>query len=237
MKVDQSLPVATIAADCAASRAVFESLGIDYSCGGPRSLADAAHAEGLDPEVLVAGLRRLAAAGKNENWNERPLVDLVRHLTAGYHHFVRNELVSVSLQLSDLCTPSKRPSADLQSLRSALIRLSETLIPHMHEEEDTIFREVLARESAWESNERPLDGDLRNSIRRMIGENGTMTAQLKTIRELRLRLIDSNDQSPQCRAMLDDVSRLEAHLHESMFLENCVLFPRAIVLQEQMAPA
>ena len=55
------------------------------------------------------------------------------------------------------------------------------------------------------------------------------------IRELRLRLSDSDSLSPRCTALLDDLATLEAHLHEYIFLENAILFPRAAALAEQGA--
>lgn len=53
------------------------------------------------------------------------------------------------------------------------------------------------------------------------------------MRELRVRLADSNDVSPRCGQTLDDLATLEAHLHEYIFLENGILFPRASAFAEQ----
>ncbi|MGZ5476417.1 MAG: DUF542 domain-containing protein [Thermoanaerobaculia bacterium] len=237
MKVDQTLPIATIAADIPGARSVFESLGIDYACGGARSLADAAHEEGVDPELLVASLRRLAPAGKTDSWNERPLTDLIHHLTNEHHRFIREEMAVIALRMFDLCAPPARPAADLQSLRTALARLSDILIPHMHQEEDNVFRAIELLEAEWQSNEPPLDGELRTRIGHVVCDHGTIAAQLRTIRGLRLTLEESNELQPRCRTILDSVARLEAHLHEYMFLENCILFPRAVALQQQMTAA
>ena len=50
----------------------FESLGIDYVCAGDRSLDDAAHAEGIAPEVVIASQRRLKAVEQAESWSDSP---------------------------------------------------------------------------------------------------------------------------------------------------------------------
>jgi iron-sulfur cluster repair protein YtfE (RIC family) len=57
------------------------------------------------------------------------------------------------------------------------------------------------------------------------------------VRKCHLRLESGNDLPPRCRTVLEAIGRLEAHLHEYMFLENCILFPRAVALQEQMTAA
>ncbi len=237
MKVDETLSIGKIADEIPGARQVFETLGIDYACGGTRSLSDAAHEEGLDPELLVASVRRLAQSDKTQSWHDRPLTELVRHLTNEHHRFVRDELAVISFGMFDLCAPPATPSADLQSLRAAIARLSDILLPHMHEEEDNLFGPIEALELSWGTNEQPIDSDLRTRIRQIVSEHGTIAAQLRTIRELRLRLEASNELQPRCRTTLESVARLEAHLHEYMFLENCILLPRAVALQEQMTAA
>jgi regulator of cell morphogenesis and NO signaling len=238
MRVDESTSIAKIADEISGARQVFETLGIDYACGGALSLADAAYAEGLDPEVLVAGVRRLAApSGGTHSWNDRPLADLIKHLTDEHHRLVRDELAAISFGLFDLCAPPATPDEDLLSLRAAIVRLSGVLLPHMHEEEDNLFHPIAALELSRQSSERTVNGELRSRIQHVITEHGTIAAQLRSIRELRLRLEAGNELSERARAILESVTRLEAHLHEYMFLENCILFPRAVALQEQMTAA
>ena len=69
MKIDGNLPIAKLAADLPGAMAIFEALGLDYACAGDRSLDDAAHAEGIAPEVVLANLRRLKSAEHTASWN------------------------------------------------------------------------------------------------------------------------------------------------------------------------
>lgn len=240
MKIDSKLPIATLAMEIPGATSVFESLGIDYACAGDRSLDDAAHAEGIDTEVVIAALRRLKAVDHAESWSDRPLADLVPYLVVQHHRFVRDELAAMALRLADVCTSPAAVEPDLLSLRAAFARLSEIVLPHLHHEEQNVFGAIEALESAWESNE-PLavtEGELTDHIRQLLLEHGAIAAQLGTMRELRLRLAASNELPAPCSSILDDLAGLETHLHEYMFLENCVLFPRAVALEAQTtAPA
>lgn len=239
MKIDGTLPIAKLATDIPGATAVFESLGIDYACAGDRSLDDAAHAEGIAPEVVVASLRRLKAVDHAESWSDRPIAELVRYLVAQHHRFVREELATTALRLADLCTSPGAIPPDLLSLRAAFARLSEMVLPHLHHEEENLFRPVEALEKTWQSNE-PLavtEGDLTALILQLALEHGAIAAELSTMRELRLRLAATNELAAQCRSILEDLATLEGHLHEYMFLENCVLFPRAVALVAQTAAA
>lgn len=239
MKIDGTLSIATLAAEIPGATTVFESLGLDYACAGDRSLDDAAHLEGIAPEVVIDSLRRLNAVKHAESWNDRPLVDLLRYLAAQHHRFVREELATIALRLADLCASPAAIHPDLPSLRAAFARLSDMLLPHLHREEQSVFPLVEALEKTWDSNE-PVagsDGGLTASIRQLAVEHGSIAAELGTMRELRLRLVVSNELPASCGAILDAIAMLEAHLHEYMFLENSVLFPRAMALESQTAAA
>jgi iron-sulfur cluster repair protein YtfE (RIC family) len=92
-------------------------------------------------------------------------------------------------------------------------------------------------ESSWQANRSAPDGRVRAKVHQIVTEHGVISAEIKTVRELRMRLIADDDMAPPLRAVLESIAALEAHLHEYMFLENCILLPRAIAMQEQMATA
>lgn len=239
MKIHGSTPVSTIMRDLPGATAVFESLGIDYACAGDRSLDDAAHAEGLDPELVLASLRRIHEAQAEPSWNDRPLQDLIRHLVAAHHQFVRGELASIALQLSELCSSSTDAAGEFTSLRAAFTRLSDSVLPHLHHEEEGVFRTITSLEKEWQSGDQnaTAHGDLRSRVGQLVSDHGSITAQLRTLRALRLRTSSSNELTPRCRSVLESLGTLEAHLHEYMFLENSILFPRALALEEQLTAA
>ena len=236
MKIDGNLPIAKFAADLPGAMAIFEALGLDYACAGDLSLDDAAHAEGVAPEGVIAALSRLEPAGPAESWNDRPLTELTRYLVGQHHRFVREELARLAIRLAELCSAPGGAQPDLVSLRAAFARVSTIILPHLHHEEETVFRAVEALERTWQANE-PLHGtpgDLIGTLRQLADEHGSIDAQLRTMRELRLRLTDSDDLPPRSRPALEELATLEAHLHEYMFLENCILFPRAAAMAEQV---
>ena len=235
MKIEGNLPIAKFAAELPGAISIFELLGLDYACAGDRSLEDAAHAEGIAPEIVIAGLRRLKTREQTESWNDRPLSDLTGHLSEQHHRFVRDELARIAVALAGICSAPAAVPSYLISLRAAFTRLSAIVLPHLHREEDEAFLVIEALEKAWQSAQPdsvPSRG-LGDILRRLADEHGAIAAQLRTIRELRIRLEDSDSLSQQCGALLDDLASLEAHLHEYMFLENCILFPRAAALAEE----
>jgi regulator of cell morphogenesis and NO signaling len=240
MKVSGKESIAKIAAELPGARGVFEAFGLEYSCTGDRSLEDAASAEGIDTESVIAALHRIRHAQPLEAWNDRPLADATRYLDAQHHRFVKDELASVAMRLADFCSAAVPvPPADLLSMRAAFTRLAEVVLPHFRREEQHLFPAIEELERAWVAGEAPpASGEgVAENIRRLTLEHATISAQLKTLRQLRSRLAESNDIGPKCRVILDDITTLEGHLHEYIFLENTTVFPRAIALVREMPRA
>jgi regulator of cell morphogenesis and NO signaling len=233
MKIDATRLTGTFAAEIPGAIGVFEALGIDYACFCDRSLEDAAHAEGIAPDVVIASLRRLKTVQDGETWSDRPLSDLTRRLVQEHHHFVRHELGRMAMLLSDLCT-GQDASAGMRALRAAFTRLTETLLPHLLLEERDVFPAIEGMEEAWQSGERASPpADLTAALRRIADEHGVICAQLRAIRDLGLSL-DEDDLPPRWGTALENLAMLEAHLHQNMFLENWILFPRAAALAGQL---
>ncbi len=231
--IGRGSPVAKLADEVPGAMAVLEAFGVDYACAGELSLEDAAHAEGVEPEVLIAKLRQLKAVRNLETWNDRSLRDLIRHLDAQHHRFVRDVLARLSFRLADLDAEELRP------VRVAIARVAELVLPHLHREETDVFPAIAALEDAWQTGSpRPLlENELRREIWRLEDEHLAIAVRLREVRELRLKLEWIDDLPPRCREALESVAAFEANLHEYVFLENAILFPRAMAMDEQVAVA
>ena len=224
-----------MAADVPGAIEVFEALGLDYACAGDLSLGEAAHVVAVDPDAVVARLRRLKSVRNAVSWNDRRLADVMQHLTDEHHRLVAGEMRATAVCLADVCTAPAGAPLSVHSLRSIFGRLSDILLPHIREEEENIFPLIEQLERAWESGKSHEDAhDLRERISRIVADHGQIGLMLRTMRDKREHLLTSNETPPNCQPILEGIAFLEAHLHQYMFLENAVLFPRAVALASQM---
>jgi regulator of cell morphogenesis and NO signaling len=212
--VDRDAPIAEVAAFVPGATSVFEDFGIDYSSVGHLSVEDACLAEGIDPADVVRFLEPLAGDAP-EPWCGKPIPDLTRHLAAQHRALLQKELPELGSALAEACHDAPQESA-LRELRIALTELMIELIPHLAGEERHLFRSI----------EEHLP-DLQLRVRDTVVEHGTIAARLRRMRAVRLRAAEE-ELAPAAREVVARVAGLEAALHESMFLENCVLLPRAI---------
>ena len=234
MNIEKTTLVETIAASVPGATGVFEAVGIDYACGARLSLREAAEIAGIDTRPLIDTLQSLPAATSDTDWNERSLTDVARQVTAGHHLLIREQLPHIALAMANLCMGAAR-SSDVMDLRAEIASLSGELIPHLHDEERNVFQVIEAMETAWQENETPppLDHGLHKRIAELMVAHGSIAQRVHRIRDLRLRISTGADLSPECHAALALLEQFEAHLRHEMFIENCILFPRALALEEQ----
>jgi regulator of cell morphogenesis and NO signaling len=71
----------------------LERLGLDYCCGGQRSLAEACQEQQLDPELVVQELTRLRfTQSPPSDWLALTPSELVDHLEATHHRYLKEAL-------------------------------------------------------------------------------------------------------------------------------------------------
>src|SRR4051794_19023791 len=96
------------ALESAAATRVFEQLGIDYCCGGGKSLEAACQAANLTPERVLAAVEaaeKSAQAGRVErDWQTAPLAELAAHIRNTHHQYTREELARLGPLFNKVCS-------------------------------------------------------------------------------------------------------------------------------------
>lgn len=148
----------------------------------------------------------------------------------------RGEMRSTAIHLAEVCSERPKVPSDVYQLRSTFARLSDILLPHIRKEEESIFPVIEKLERAWETDQSTIETkDLDKGISNIVAEHGRTAELLRTMRELRERLPLNEDVPEKCQPILEGIASLEARLHQYMFLENSVLFPRAVALGGQVS--
>ena len=82
--------------------AVFEQFGIDFCCGGRRSVATACHTAGIDPAAVTGALEQLHAIDSSGEVSQWPVARLVDHIVSTHHDYVRGAVPRISSFLAKL---------------------------------------------------------------------------------------------------------------------------------------
>lgn len=219
------LTVAEIARTMPQAVAVFEEAGIDYSCRGARSLAEAAAGVGFTAEEMAA---RIAGAPCDAalNWNDKPLGELTRFLAADHEETIRTTLGALR-QSIERCGPEARRIAVIFS------DYATSVIAHMLNEERDLFPCIQYLEDAANGAGGGPRPRISQRVLREMVEHETFREKLRTMRELAWQL-PANEAVLELRAQLRACSR---EVHQHIHLENNVLYPRAITLENAVKRA
>lgn len=150
---------------------LFETLGIDYCCGGKQTLAAACARRGLETGTTIALLESAGAAfaaGPAEvDAVAMGLGQLADHIVATHHAYLKQELPRLAEMADRVATKHGWRDARLPELAATVRDLAEEMFSHMQKEEVVLFPLVRQIETGTTGGFHC--GSIANPIRQMEG--------------------------------------------------------------------
>lgn len=200
---------------------VFARHGLDYCCGGGRTLQDACVARGLDPDQVLDEIRRevTPVPAPESRWSRAPLDELIGHIVTVYHQPLREELPRLEAMARKVLDVHGDKDPDrLCELLEVYLRLRRELEEHMEKEEEVLFPLIAA-------------GYTRAARDTMVALEDEHDRAGAALRRLRSLTDDYHAPPGACntwRALWYGLGTLEQSMHIHIHLENNILFPRAL---------
>jgi regulator of cell morphogenesis and NO signaling len=215
------------------ARQILEDAGVDYCCGGAKSLHDACSGAEMSADEILEQLKKNSqeVRGDAANWTSAPLSELTHHIRAKHHQYVRAAIPSIQALLVKVKSKHGSAHPEVAAIDELFAKIGREMIMHMQKEEQILFPYIDAVERATKgkgSVEPPFFQTVRNPIQAMMGEHdssGDLARQIRTV---------SGDYTPPAdactsfKALYEALKRFESDLREHVHLENNVLFPRAV---------
>lgn len=237
MSVIAEKTVRDLASESSCATRVFEKLGIDYCCGGNRSLEEACRAASLS----VDEVERELAAGRNEtqaparDWQRQPLLELVAHINATHHKYVRSEIARLGPLFEKVCGKHGPNHPELLHIQAVFRGLAQELMSHMMKEEMVLFPYVVRMEEAVVQGEPLLPapfGTVANPVAMMEHEHDSAGSALRAMRVASAGYAPPEGACASYQALYRALAEFEADLHQHIHLENNILFPRALAMEQ-----
>ncbi len=221
-----------IAAAFPPSMRVFEAHGLDYCCGGQRELGEACAAAGFAADKVLEELQQLRSShsAATKDWSAASITELVEHLLATHHEFTRTELARLAPLMDKVARVHGENHPELNAIRTCFIEISDDLGPHLMKEEQVLFPYMLALDAGQTAPS--CFGTVANPIRAMLAEHDLVGELLHRIRDLSRDFSLPEGACGSYQSLFMGLADLEADLHQHMHLENNVLFPKAVALED-----
>lgn len=237
-----SMTVREIALEMPITTRVFEQYKIDYCCHGNTLFDDACRDAGAEPDVVmekIDGIVEKLGNHEQEWLADAALNDLIDHILEKHHVYTRAEIEHLTPLMAKVASRHGEHYGYLLELKELFASLCAELGPHMMKEENILFPYISELEASLSKHinaSMPPFGTVQNPVRMMRVEHDNAGELLRKMRAVTNDYTLPEDACPSFSALYSRLAEFEADLHQHIHLENNLLFPRAVELEQRTFP-
>jgi len=233
MNLNSESKVKEIALSNPRARHILEDAGIDYCCGGGRSLQEACLKANVPEAEILLQLRQNSkrVAPSESRWVSAPLAELTRHIRERHHQYVRDSIPRLRALLAKIREKHGNNHRELGDIEKLFGDVAHEMLMHMQKEEQILFPFIDALEGAANGKgtiEPPFFQTVKNPIHSMMKEHDSAGELMRQIRAASSGYQAPADGCTSYQAAYQGLEEFEKDLHLHVHLENNILFPRAV---------
>lgn len=218
---------------------VFSNFGIDFCCGGKISVSEACANSNCDEATVINSLEALknqsgSSVHDFDSWNIGFLADYIQNT---HHQYVSKAIPQILPLAQKVADVHGEHHGEVIRINELFQDLAEELLRHMQKEEQILFpyiKKLAADESAGKCDDPACFGSIGSPISVMEAEHENAGVILKE-----LFLLSNGYQVPEdaCntfRVLFGKLKEFEDDLHRHIHLENNILFPKALEMEQAL---
>ena len=209
---------------------IFNNLGIDFCCGGGKSLKLACEEKNLNHSQVLDDLNANSEnTGEVDSgaWSQLGLTDLVNHIETTHHKFLHDTLPQLTDSMTKVLAAHGKKHPELFELEKTIGILRDDLEPHMMKEENVLFPMIKSLEGSLANGGSPC-GSIANPIRVMVMEHDNVAQVLKKLNALTNSYSPPQDACETYKYLYKKLMEVESDTHLHIHKENNALFPQAL---------
>jgi regulator of cell morphogenesis and NO signaling len=234
---DTGESVGQIAAKDLRKAEVFKKYGIDFCCGGKKSLKQVCEEKGLELTVVEAELDNVResqpAAENYDRWNIDFLTDYIYNK---HHQFYYDEQPVIADLLAKVIHRHGQHFPELYKVDSLYENLTQELNSHFSKEEKIVFPfiKALVRAKQTGNTEELQKFSLSQPIQMMEAEHEDAGAILAELSKITDSYTAPSGACNSFQFLYKKLKALEDDLHQHIHLENNILFPKALAVEKEL---
>jgi regulator of cell morphogenesis and NO signaling len=217
--------------------AVLEKFSLDFCCSGHRTIEQACREQNINPASVVDELKRLGVQRDSVNFDGWPLQMLIEYIVKRHHAYVEEKVPVIKGYLDKICAVHGNRHPELLEIRPIFFEVGGELAAHMKKEELLLFPFIKRLEVAKGSKgsvRSPLFKSVSSPVGMMKDDHAAEGAKLQRIASLTNGYKIPDDACNSFAVTWQLLEEFERDLHMHIHLENNILFPKAIALDEQV---
>lgn len=221
---------------------VFRKFGLDFCCGGKKTLEKACEKKGIDLSEIKTALAEVEAQVTNstEDYNSWELDFLADYIVNKHHKYVENSHPMLYEFSQKVARVHGDRHPEVIEIAHYYLEVAEELNNHMHKEEMILFPYIKELVNAKRNNlqmSTPPFGTIQNPINMMEEEHVSAGGNMDKIKELSNNFTPPDDACNSYRVLFAKLKEYEFDLHHHIHLENNILFKKAIELELELLNA
>lgn len=216
---------------------VFKKYGLDFCCGGKKTVKQACAEKGLDVTKVEQELQQAdrVPASRPLPYNEWSLDFLADYITNTHHSYVRKNLPDIKAYAEKVMKVHGSRHPELIQVHQLVEEINTELTAHLTKEENILFpyiKELVAVQKKTQPLHTAHFGSVQNPIDLMEAEHELVGKNLDDIRNLTNNYLLPEDACASYSLLYRMLDEFEDDLHLHIHLENNILFPKAAELEK-----
>jgi len=236
MKIE-NLSLAEIITERPQAAVLLEKYDLDFCCRGKLKLSD----QIKDQDKLAEVIKELEEVFSDKKplevrYDQISLTELVDHILQKHHRYVKENLPVILEHLEKVAYKHGDSYPQMKKIAELFTEVKRDFEQHMMKEEVILFPRIKVMERILSEG-----GSLKEKIsiqapvHVMEAEHETAGKLMDEIKNLSHNYTAPENACMTFRLSLDELKLFEQDLHQHVHLENNILFPKALKMQEELS--
>lgn len=215
---------------------VFKKFGIDFCCGGKKTVREACTEKGIDVNLVESELQKpvQGVTSGELNYDDWGLDFLADYIVNKHHAYVRKYLPEISRYAAKVAQVHGGHHPELHAIKELFELVNAELSQHMIDEEQVLFPRIKELVQAKNMNApfKTYENSFANLVVETEEEHDRVGRTMEKIRELSANFTIPEDACTSYKLLYTMLEEFESDLFIHIHLENNVLFVKAADLEK-----
>ncbi len=219
---------------------VFKKYGLDFCCGGKKTVKEACAEKGLDVTKVEKELQHADKSVSDMRplpYNDWSMSFLADYIVNTHHSYVKKLIPDLETYSEKVARVHGKQHPELLEIHQLVKDVSDEMAPHMIKEENILFpfiKQLDSNDSNVAGQQHHAFKSVESPIDMMEHEHEIVGRKMEEIRELSHNYTVPEDGCASYAYLFKSLDEFEKDLHVHVHLENNILFPKALAKEKTL---